>query len=72
MKLSLNEFDALVKEWIEIFDNFSKDEFYGTHRDMAEDVFNTLREDLFVNEIAKQNRYKQYLELKAEFENDPL
>lgn len=69
MTLTLEEFDKLSGDFVHSLDDDEKnDEWYCTEREHANQVMHDLRNFLFKEEIDREARRKQYLELKAEFE----
>ena len=71
--INRDEFDTLVDEFLLTQDNSGKDEWYCTHRDIAENAMESLRAFLFGADLAKaakEERRAQYLQLKAEFEGE--
>ena len=69
-KIDKKEMRAAIDEYLCTLDDGIKDEFYGTYQDMGDYVLEQFFDWLYKEEIERENRYKQYLELKAEFENE--
>lgn len=66
--MNAQEFDDMVGPFLEAQDDQQYKEIYQTEREIADSALRDLRKFLFKAEIAKEERRKQYLELKAEFE----
>lgn len=62
------EFNALTKEFIETLDP-DRDEFYISQQTFAKNILDDLAKFIWYEDIEKEKRYKHYLELKKEFEN---
>lgn len=52
-------------------DDESEDEYYTTERSLSRQTLVRLRNHLFAEEIAREERRKLYLELRAEFDPEP-
>lgn len=65
------DFDAMVAPFLETQDHSKNQETYCTELETAEGVLQDLRNHLFAEEIAKEERRLKYLELKAEFDPEP-
>lgn len=67
--INRDEFECAVAEFIGTRDSYSRDEWYGTPKEMSKDVLDEFIQWYWALDIAKAERYKQYLKLKEEFEN---
>jgi len=66
--ITLQEFNKIADDFIASKDNSTSDEWYTTEADIAETVMDSLRLYLFDAEVSRDERYKQFLALKEEFE----
>lgn len=70
MDTTPENFDLMVEDFLSKENNYVKEEWYSTDRDVAEHVMANLREFIFGKDLAKEERRAQYLLLKAEFEGE--
>jgi len=68
MKLTKQEFESMMVEFIDEQNSNDSEEYYGSDRSAARIVIERMINYFYEEEIAKEARYKQYLELKKEFE----
>lgn len=69
MNLTLEQFDKFADLCAEQLSVTGREEYYGSDYNIFNSLINQARSSLFNDELNKQNRYKQYLDLKAEFES---
>ena len=65
-------FDSLAKAFIDVTDTTRSDDYFFTEKELVAYAMNLLRENLFKEEIIKEERRQQYLALRAEFGDEKL
>lgn len=66
--MKLEEFDKFVDMVLSNLDSCSKEEYWGTQREICEDFLEQARSMIFHDVLREQEEYEKYLELKAKFE----
>lgn len=67
--MTRDEFQSYINEFLPTLGDH-RDEFYTSERNFAEDIFSQFTNWFWAEDIEKEKRYAQYLELKKEFENE--
>ena len=68
IQLSIGNYDRLMHDFLDTEDNYNKDEYYDTARGLSEQALDKFRGFIFSKYLEKEERRKQYEELKKEFE----
>lgn len=63
------EFDKMVAPFLETLEDYCNERWDST-REQAEDILVRFRNHIFAEDIAKEARRQQYLELRQEFETE--
>jgi hypothetical protein len=64
------DFDAFAAAALSTMDNTMKTEYWGTERNILDDLLSQARRTLFGQEIEDEVEYAKYLKLKAKFEGE--
>lgn len=63
------EFEEVAKAFINSRDDNEENEWYCTEEELVREIMDDFVRWYWENDIAKEERYQQYLKLKQEFEN---
>lgn len=67
--MNRKEMQEMLDEFVSSLQDEYEEDWYATDREIGKEMAARLMRWKFADEMAQEERYKQYLELKREFEN---
>lgn len=66
--MNLEEFDTRVEAFLNTLESNIRREYRCSRKDLAETVLEQFRKNMFADSLERNERYVEFLKLKAEFE----
>ena len=66
--MKLEEFDTMVEAFLNTLEPNIRREYRCSRKDLAETVLREFRKNMFADSLKRNERYVEFLKLKAEFE----
>lgn len=67
--MNRKEMQEMLDEFVSSLQNEYEEDWYATDREIGKEMVERFMRWKFADEMAQEERYKQYLELKREFES---